>query len=125
MFKGSDHFNFFPEMSSLDIAMTLFGGPGRLSALGARLAPLLIFSDPATNRDRPAANRDRPAANRDCVRGESRFAAGRSRFVAGSENDKSGAKRAVKADSHPGPRNKAIALSKEDISEKMESGQTL
>ena len=45
-------------MSSLDLPMTLFGGPGWLSALEARLAPLLFFYDPATNRDRPATNRD-------------------------------------------------------------------
>ena len=49
---------------------------------------------------------------------ESRFVAERSRFVAGSEKNKSGAKRASKADSHPGPPNKVIGRSKEDISEK-------
>ena len=31
-------------------------------------------------------------------------------FVAGSENDKSGAKRAAKVDSDPGPPNKVIAM---------------
>ena len=50
-------------MSSLYIALTLVRGPGRLSAL----APLLLFFQPVTNRDRPAASRDRPATNRDIV----------------------------------------------------------
>ena len=35
---------FFSEMSSLDITMTFFWGPGWLSASEARLAPLLFFS---------------------------------------------------------------------------------
>ena len=36
---------------SLYIALTLVRGPGRLSDLAPRLAPLLIFFRPATNRD--------------------------------------------------------------------------
>ena len=52
-------------MSSLDIASTLVRGPERLSALAPRLAPLLLFFRPATNRDRPAANQERPATNQD------------------------------------------------------------
>ena len=38
--------------------------------------------------------------------------------MTGSENNKSGAKCAAKADSHPGTSKKAIDMSKEDISEK-------
>ena len=34
---------FLSEMSSLDIALTLVRGPGRLSAIAPRLAPLLLF----------------------------------------------------------------------------------
>ena len=34
--------------------MTLVRGPGWLSALAPRLAPLLYFFRPATNQDRPA-----------------------------------------------------------------------
>ena len=49
--KMSGHFNFF----------------SRKCPLAPRLAPLLLFFRPATNRDRPAANRDRPATNRDIV----------------------------------------------------------
>ena len=52
-------------MSSIEIALTLVRGPGRLSGLPPCLAPLLLFFQPATNRDRPAANRNHPAANRD------------------------------------------------------------
>ena len=55
--KVSGHF-FFSEMS-LDIAFTLVRGPGWLSAFVPRLALLLLFFRPATNRDRPAVNRDR------------------------------------------------------------------
>ena len=52
------------------------------------------------------------------VAGRSRFATGRSRFVAGRKNNNGGAKRGALADSHPGPRTKVNAMSKEDISEK-------
>ena len=62
-FQVSGHF--FLEMSSLDIALTLVRGPGRLSALALCLAPLLLFFWPTTNWDRPAWNWDRPAWNRD------------------------------------------------------------
>ena len=54
-------------MSSLVIELTLVRGPGRLSALAPRLAPLLLIYRPARNRDRTAANRDRPARNRDFI----------------------------------------------------------
>ena len=42
--KGSGLLIFFSEMSSLNIALTLVRGPGRLSALATCLAPLLLFS---------------------------------------------------------------------------------
>ena len=43
-FKVSGHFNFFfLEIPSLDIALTLVPGPGRLSPLAPRSAPLLLF----------------------------------------------------------------------------------
>ena len=39
---------------SLDMALTLVRGPGRLSPLVLRSAPLLLFFRPATNQERPA-----------------------------------------------------------------------
>ena len=77
---------FISEMHSLDIALTLVQGPGRLLFLAPRhlSATFIIFpachashaanrdrsatnrDRPATNRDRSATNRDRPATNRDC-----------------------------------------------------------
>ena len=38
----SGNFNFFSEMTSLDIVLTLVRGPGRLSALAPRSAQLLL-----------------------------------------------------------------------------------
>ena len=50
-------------MSSLDIALTLVRGLRQLSALVQRLALLLLYFPPATNRYCHAAKRDRPATN--------------------------------------------------------------
>ena len=43
---------------------------------------------------------------------------GRRERMVWEEKNKSGAKRASEADSHPGPQKKVIVMSKEDISEK-------
>ena len=46
-------------MYSIDMELTLVGGPLRLSsALEPHLAPILLIFRPATNQDRPAANLD-------------------------------------------------------------------
>ena len=60
MGEMSGHLNFFSELFSLEIALTLVRGPGRQSALALRLAPLWLFFRPTTNQDRPARNQDRP-----------------------------------------------------------------
>ena len=61
--KVSGHLKFlFSEVSSLDKALPMVRGPGRLSAIAQRLAPRFR---PARNRVCPARNRDCPARNRD------------------------------------------------------------
>ena len=88
------------------------------------LSATFIFFLPATNRDRPAANQDRPVTNRDRPNtnqdrpntNRDRPATNRDRPAANRDRPATNRDRPATNRDHLGPRNKVIAMSKEDIS---------